>query len=156
MKVILLEDVENVGKKYEVKDVKPGHAHNLLIPNKLARPATKESLKWLKEKQEVIEKEATEDLEKSQGIASKLDGEEVTISVKVGDSGELFESINAQKIVDQLKVMGFTVKKAQVKLSEPIKETGEFPVKIALEHNLECEITVVIVGDDNTKEKEEE
>jgi len=156
MKVILLEDVENVGKKYEVKDIKEGHARNLLIPQKLVKPATKENLKWLKTQQEGMEKVAEEDLKKSQEVASKLDGEEVTINVKVGDAGELFESINTQKIADKLKEMGFSIKKTQIKLEEPIKTTGEFPVKIALEHNLECEVTVVVTGAAGDGEKEEE
>ena len=65
MKVILLQDVEGLGKKYEVKEVKEGHARNLLLPEKLAKPATKEALKWLADQKEVIEKEAEEDLKKA-------------------------------------------------------------------------------------------
>ena len=82
MKVILLQDVEGLGKKYEVKEVKDGHARNLLLPKKLARAATKQTLKWLTDQKEVIEKEAEEDLKKAQGLASNLDGEEINIMVK--------------------------------------------------------------------------
>ena len=136
MKVILLQDVEGLGKKYEVKEVKPGHARNLLLPQKLAKAATKPALKWLADQKEVIEKEAEEDLKKSQELASTLDGVEVSIIVKVGDEGQLFESINNQKIADKLKEMGFDVKKSQVRLENPIKEIGEFHVSINLDHNL--------------------
>ena len=158
MKVILLQDVEGLGKKYEVKDVKSGHARNLLLPEKLAKAATKEALKWLADQKEVIEKAAEEDLKKSQALASQLDGSEVSIAVKVGDEGQLFESINSQKIVDKLKEMGFEVKKSQVKLENPIKELGEFPVSISLDHNLEVEIKVIItaVPKDANEEKIEE
>ena len=156
MKVILLQDVEGLGKKYEVKDVKDGHARNFLIPEKMAKAATKQALKWLSDQKEVIEKEAEEDLKKAQVLASQLDGLELNITVKVGDEGQLFESINSQKIVEKLKEMGFEVKKSQIKLENPIKELGEFPINITLAHNLESEIKVIITAEKNKEEKEEE
>lgn len=155
MKVILLQDVEGLGKKYEIKEVKNGHARNLLLPQKLARAATKQALKWLSDQKEVIEKVAEEDLKKSQALASGLDGLEINISVKVGSEGQLFESINSQKIVDKIKELGFEVKKSQVKLENPIKELGEFPISITLEHNLEAEVKVIVAAgsDDSDGEK---
>lgn len=145
MKVILLEDVEDLGKKYDVKEVKDGHARNFLIPEKLAKPATKQALLWLESQKEEIDKEAEEDLKKAQEMASKLDDLEVSVAVKVGDEGQLFESVNAQKIADRLKEMGFEIKKSKVLLEEPIKALGEFPTKINLDHNLEVEIRVIVV-----------
>ncbi|MDO8530481.1 MAG: 50S ribosomal protein L9 [bacterium] len=144
MKVILLEDVENVGKKYEVKEVKDGHARNFLIPQKLAKAVTKQTLKWLKDQKEVMEKEAEDDLKKAQELASQIDGIEVPILLKVGPEGQLFESVNNVKISEKLKEMGFEVKKSQIILAEPIKTLGEHPVKINLDHNLETEIQVII------------
>jgi len=147
MKVILLKDVENLGKKYEIKEVKPGHARNLLIPQGLVKPATKPNLAWLKTEKEVLEKEITEDLKLAQEVASKIDGLEVAMAMKIGEDGQLFESVNAAKIAEKLKEMGFDVKKSQVILPKPIKEIGEFPVKINLDHNLESEINVLITGE---------
>jgi large subunit ribosomal protein L9 len=155
MKVILLQDVEGLGKKYEVKEVKDGHARNFLLPKKKARAATKQALQWLADQKEVIEKEAEEDLKKSQALASQLDGLELNITVKVGDEGQLFESINSQKVVDALKALGFEVKKSQVKLENPIKQVGEFPTSISLDHNLEAEIKIIISAE-NEKGKDEE
>jgi len=145
MKVIFLKDVEKVGKKFEVKEVKDGYARNFLLPNGLAKPATKEVLEWLEIQKEIQERKAEQDLKKAQELASTLDGLELTISVKVGESDQLFESVTAQKISEKLKEMGFDIKKGQVELQEPIKEIGEFPVKIKLEHNLEVEIRVEII-----------
>ena len=151
MKVILLEDVPNLGKKYDVKDVKNGHAMNLLIPQKLAKPATKENMKRLEEQKKQVEVQATEDLKKTQNIVSSIEGTELNISVKVGDDGQLFESINSQKISEKLKEAGFEVKKSQINLDQPVKELGEFPIKINLDHNLEAEITLIV----SPEEKEE-
>ena len=151
MKVILLQDTEGLGKKYETKDVKSGYARNFLLPQRLARAATKDALKWLRDQKELIEKEAEEDLKKAQVLASGLDGLELTISVKVGDEGQLFESINNQKIAEKLKEIGFEVKKSKIILKAPIKELGEFLVNVSLDHNLEAEIKLIIIEE---KEKE--
>src|SRR3989344_8106788 len=147
MKVILLQDIENLGKRYEVKEVKNGHARNFLIPQGLVKIASKEALKWLETQREAEEKIAEEELKGIQEKASKLDGMEISIPVKIGEKGQLFESINSQRVSEKLKELGFEVKKSQIKLDEPIKELGEFPIKIGLEHNLEVEITLIITGE---------
>jgi len=148
MRVIFLKDVENVGKKYEVKEVKDGYAKNFLIPQGLAEPATKEALKKLELQKEIEEKEAEDELKKIQALASSIDGQEIIIPVKVGEEEQLFESITPQKILDGLKKLGFEIKKSQIELQEPLKTLGEFPVKIKFEHNLEAEITVIVVEEE--------
>jgi len=144
MKVVLLEDVEKVGKKYEIKEVADGFARNFLIPKNQAKLATKEMMEWAKIKKEVLENKAENELKKTQELASAIDGLEVIIQVKVGDENQLFELITAQKIADQLKELGFEIKKNQIDLIEPIKEIGEYPIKIKLDHNLESQIQVII------------
>ena len=144
MRVILLKDIEKLGKKYEIKNVKDGYAKNFLIPQGLAKPATPQALKWLELQKEIQQKKAEEELKKVQEFASNLDGLEITIPVRFGENEQLFESITAQKIAEKLKEIGYEVKKTQIDLAEPIKELGEFPVKIKLEHNLEVEIRVIV------------
>ena len=144
MKVILLQDVPKLGKKFEVKEVADGHAQNRLIPEGLVKPATKEALEWVEMQKELVEKVAEESLTKSQEMASQLGSMEVQLSMKVGEEGQLFEAVNAQKISDRLKEMGYNIKKSQVKLEEPLKELGEFTVKLSFEHNLETEIRIII------------
>jgi large subunit ribosomal protein L9 len=145
MKVILLKDIENLGKKYEIKEVSDGYARNYLIPKKLAKVANEKNLKWLEKQKEKEEKKAEEELKKVQEAASAIDGQEVLIPVKVGENGQLFESINVQKIYEKLKELGFEIKKSQILLESPIKELGEFPVKIKFPHNLEAEIKIIVV-----------
>lgn len=144
MKVILLQDVDKVGKKYEVKRVASGYARNFLIPKGLAKLATEKSLEWLETQKEILKKKAEEELKTVQGRASGLDGLEVIIPVKIGEEEQLYESISAQKISDKLKEAGFNIKKSQIALKEPIKELGEHPVKVHFEHNLETEIKVIV------------
>jgi large subunit ribosomal protein L9 len=151
MRVILLRNIDNLGKKYEIKEVKAGYARNFLIPQGLAKPATEEALKWLETQKEIEAQKAEEELKKIQEAASGIDGLEVIIPVKIGEEEQLFESIASQKISEKLKELGFEIKKNQIVLPEPIKELGEFPVKIKFEHNLEAEIRVIV-----TKEEEKE
>lgn len=156
MQVILLKDVEKIGKKFEVKEIKDGYARNFLIPKGLAKIATEEALIWLGTQKEIEEKKAEESLKKIQDVASTIDDQEIIMQVKVGDDDQLFESITAQKIAEKLKETGFNVKKTQIELAEPIKELGEFPVKIKFEHNLEATIRVIIAKEEGKEEKKEE
>ncbi len=152
MRVILLQDVENLGKKYEIKEVRDGYARNFLIPKGLAKKAEKEALLWLETQKEAEAQKAEEELKKAQGLASAIDGQEVIIPVKIGEEGQLFESITFQKIFEKLKELGFEIKKIQLDLEEPIKELGEFPVKIKFEHNLEAEIKVIVTKEEEKSE----
>ena len=81
MRVILLQDIENLGKKYDVKEVADGYARNFLIPKGLVKPATEEALKWLETQKEIEEKKAEEELKKVQDFASSIDDQEVIIPV---------------------------------------------------------------------------
>ena len=150
MKVILLKDIDKLGEKYEVKEVKDGYARNFLIPNKLAKPATKKNLEWLEKQKEIEEEKAEEELKQVQKKVASIDGQEIVFPVKIGENDQLYESITAQKVSEKLKELGFDIAKNQIEIKEPIKEIGEFPVKINFKHNLEAEIKLII-----TPEKEQ-
>lgn len=143
MRIILLQDVDKLGKKHDIKKVANGYARNFLIPKGLAKQATKEVMAWIERQKEMESKKDEEGLKKVQELASSLDGLEVLISVKIGQQGQFFEGINAQKISEKLKELGFNIKKNKIELTEPIKELGEHPVKIKFEHNLESEIRII-------------
>jgi len=144
MKVVLLKDIENLGKKYDVKEIKDGYARNFLIPKGLVKLATEKNLKWLESQKETIKEKSEEELKNVQGIATRIDGLELNIPVKIGKEGQLFESVTSQKISEKLKELGFEIKKTQIDLKEPIKEIGEFSIKVKFEHNLETEVRVIV------------
>ncbi len=144
MKVILLKDVEKLGKRLELKNVQSGYARNYLIPQNLACPATKESLKWLEVQKEIAQKRQETELKDLQIVVKKIEGKEINFSVKVGEKGQLFESITTQKIKDALEEEGFNLTKDQIRLKEPIKELGEFTIEVGFDHNLESFIKVIV------------
>ncbi len=144
MRIILLKDIENLGKKNEVKEVKDGYARNFLIPKGLAKMATKKAMEQLEAQKEVEAQKAEEGLKELQSLIENIEGREFIISVKVGDENQLFESITAQKVQEILKQAGYDIKKPQIEIIQPIKEIGEFPIKIKFNHNLEAEITIIV------------
>jgi len=151
MKVVLLKDIENIGKKYEVKEVKGGYARNYLIPRGLAKLADKKTLEWVEKQRQVEEEKAAKELERVAKIVSQIDGLEIEVPVKVGEKGQLFEKISAQKIANILKEKGYDIKRNQIELLEDkeIEETGEFSVKVRFEHNLEAELKIIVVEEES-------
>lgn len=151
MKVILLQKVDNLGDESEIKDVKDGFARNFLIPKGLAKQATKKNLESLEVKKEEEIKRSEEELRVIQEKAETIDGQEIVISVKVGENEQLFESVTPQKISERLKELGFEIKKSQILIKEPIKELGEFPIKINFQHNLEAEIKLIVTSEEESQ-----
>lgn len=145
MKVILLQDIEKLGKKDEVKEVADGYARNFLLVRKLAIPATKEALKELEFRKELAAKKAEEELKEVQEIAKNLDGLEIEIPVKIDESGQAYGSLTIPKISKILKEKGFNITRSQIKLEKPIKEVGEYDLTVELPHGLEAKIKVIVI-----------
>lgn len=146
-----MSDVDKIGKKFEIKSVADGYAKNFLIPRKLAQPATKNAEAWAKTQAEISAKAAEGELKKIQETASSMDGQEITVTVKTGDQDQLFEAVSAQKIAEKMNEAGFAVTKEQIVIAEPIKQLGEFAVKVKFSHNLEAQIKLTV---NPLKEKE--
>jgi large subunit ribosomal protein L9 len=153
MKVILTKDVAKIGKKFEIKEVADGYARNFLFANNLAKPATEAALKQLEVEKEMLAKQAEADLKIEEDLISQLDGQEIEIIAKADETGKLYGSITAVKLVKVLKEKGFDVKKEQIKLIEPIKEVGEYDdIMIELSHGLEAKIRVIILAQEKDSE----
>lgn len=144
MKIILTQDIDKLGKKYDIKDVADGYARNFLIPKKMAKLALAQNVKAMENEKQSKEVKAEQALEAVEAIVASVDGLEIVIPVKIGEKNELFQSITAKKISDALKKKEIDIKPSQIELKNPIKELGEFPVKIKFDHNLEAEIKVII------------
>lgn len=145
MKVILLKDIQKFGKKFEIKNVSDGYAKNYLIPNNLAVIADKKNLAIIEKEKEMLEKKAEKELKRIQEMIAQIDGLELVMKVKINKkNGKIYGSVNNQKIYEELVKKGFAIKKEQITLNEPIKAIGEYPVKIAFDHNLEAEIKVIV------------
>src|SRR3989344_3042813 len=145
MKVILLNDVPKLGRKSEIKNVSPGYARNFLFPRGLAAVLTTTAVLELEMQSQAQKKAAENDLIKAESIASKLDGLEIEISIKVSKDGVGYAAISTSKIADALKKLGFAIDKKQIQAPEPIKKLGEYLIKINMIHGLEAEIKIIVV-----------
>ncbi|MCX6791186.1 MAG: 50S ribosomal protein L9 [Candidatus Gribaldobacteria bacterium] len=145
MKVILLKDINKIGKKFEIKEVSDGYARNFLFKNNTAKPATDENLKLALAQKELQAKSAIDELKKTAGVATKIDGLEVELPVKVGDRGQLFEKISVAKIIARFKELGYEIKKTQIEMPQAIKEIGEYSLKIKFDHKLESEVKLLVI-----------
>ena len=147
MKVILLKDVEGLGKKGEIKTAADGHARNFLIPRKLAIIATIKAVKELEKEKESEAQKAEQELQHVEETVSQIDGLEIEVPVKVDETGKLYGSINDQKISQLFKERGWEIKKNQIKILQSIKEIGEYPITIVFDHGLEAEIKLIIIDE---------
>ncbi|MEK7680822.1 MAG: 50S ribosomal protein L9 [Patescibacteria group bacterium] len=143
MRVILIQNVPELGKIDEIKDVADGYARNFLFAHNLAVPATKKSLADLEMKRKKQIKNGELELREQQSAAEKLDGLEIEISEKVSEGGALYAAIGPQKVADILGKRGFKIFKNQV-IMKPVKEAGEYIAKVKLGHGLEADVTVVV------------
>lgn len=144
MKVILLEDIENLGLAGKICEVKNGYARNFLFPKKLALAATKENVKLIEEKRNSIIKRTQKRLQTEQAKKEQLDGLVVEIKAKAGEGGKLFGSIGAPDIYAALKEKQIEVDKKSIRLDEPIKQVGEYEVTIALYRDIKATIKVIV------------
>ncbi len=148
MKVILLQDVDELGKAGDLKDVANGYARNYLLPRRLAAGATPSLVanrqQRIAAEQRKIEKQA--DLNKQQ--AERLSQVSLTFKARVGAQGRLYGSITSQDIAAGLRdAEGIIVDRRRIDLPEPIRTTGTFTVLVKVAQKLQPKITVNVVGE---------
>ena len=133
MKIILIEDVKNVGKKGELKDVADGYARNFLIRNRLAVEATAHSKAILEQqKQDKIDQEV-EDIKKAEALKEKLTTITLVFPVKTGEGGKVFGSISSKQIAEELaKKHQVTIDKRKILDNGPFSDLGYSDIRIEL------------------------
>lgn len=132
MEIILLERIARLGNMGEKVTVKPGFARNFLIPQAKALPATKTNIEKFETKRAELEAKSMEAKQVAETVSASLEDVNVTITRQASETGYLYGSIKARDIVDALAAQGKTIERSQVQIGEPIKEIGEYKVRVAL------------------------
>ena len=142
MKIILKEDVQNLGFMGETVNVADGYARNFLMPKNLAIPATNSNVKTVEHEKKIIEKKKAKITAELTEIKNNLEKTAITIPVKVGENEKIFGSITKVDIENKLKDSGFNIDRKIINLDNPIKELGIQTVKIKLSRDIVAEIKV--------------
>lgn len=131
MKVILLQDVARIGKRFEVVNVPDGHALNMLIPKRMAEPATPVNLKRLDARSNKIAADKSAAAASFAEVSEKLKDSTQVMAMEVNDQGHLFQGVKAENVAAHLTEAGFAVEAGQVQLSEVLKEAGDHEITVS-------------------------
>ncbi|RKX77323.1 MAG: 50S ribosomal protein L9 [Spirochaetes bacterium] len=145
MKIILNQDVPNLGEEGDICVVADGYGRNFLLPKKMAIPYSKKNLTLLEKRREEIEKRKEEKRRNAMSLKEKLESEAIVLKMPTGETGKLFGSVTGARIAEELQKRGINVDKKKIAMAEhSIKMVGTYPVKIKLYENETAEVKVVI------------
>lgn len=145
MKVILKEDVKNLGKMGDIITVAEGHARNFLLPKKFAVEALTENIKALEHQKKMIQEKAKKVKNASQDLAGKISSLTIAIKAKAGEEEKLFGSITSMDIAAALKNEGIDIDKKKISLEEPIKRLGSYAVSIKIHPEITAQLNISVV-----------
>ena len=148
MKVILKEDVQNLGQQGDVVEVKSGYARNYLMPQKLAILFTKQQKKIIEEAQIVEKRKLEREKDQLESVLKQVEDLNLYLKMKSEEDNKLFGSVTKLDIVKLLEENGITIDKKYVDLSSPIKTLGEHKVNIVFTKEMSASFTLVVEKED--------
>ena len=148
MKVILKEDVQNLGQQGDVVEVKPGYARNYLMPQKLAILFTKQQKKSIEEAQIVEKRKLEREKDQLESVLKQVEDLNLSLKMQSEEDNKLFGSVTKLDIVKLLEENGITIDKKYVDLSSPIKTLGEHKVNIVFTKEMSASFTLTVEKED--------
>jgi len=145
MKVVLKDDIKNVGKVGQIVDVADGYARNYLVPRGLAVEANIKNLKSLEHEKKIIQEKAKRIKNSSQTLSDKISTMTLVIKAKAGDEGKLFGAVTSMDIAELLKNEGIEMDKKKISLDEPIKRLGSYSVNIKIHPEISTHLNIQVV-----------
>jgi large subunit ribosomal protein L9 len=144
MKIILKENIENLGKRGDVIDVADGYGRNYLIPRKLALQVTPSNMRMVEMEQKALRKKLEQEVQSFQSVIDQLSQTSLSFERKAGDKDMIFGSVSATDIKEALEKMGMEVEKKKILLAEPIKRLGNYTIPIKVFHDERAEIKIEV------------
>ena len=148
MKVILKEDVQNLGQQGDVVEVKPGYARNYLMPQKLATLFTNQQKKSIEEAQIVEQRKLEREKDQLESVLKQVEDLNLSLKMQSEEDDKLFGSVTKLDIVKLLEENGITIDKKYIDLSSPIKTLGEHKVNIVFTKEMSASFTLVVEKED--------
>jgi len=147
IKLLLTENVDNLGIVGDIVNVKIGYARNYLLPRELATTPSDELLAKLTDKRKQAEADVAKLRTERQSLIGKLEGIEITMERACNDQGQLYGSVTQQDIASGLNELGYAVKPREVRLAHTIKRLDAFEVQVKFDSDLEATIKLHVVAD---------
>lgn len=144
MKLVLKQEVENLGFAGEIVTVKDGYGRNYLIPNGLAVVASKGAVKAAEEEHRQASKKREATTQAAQDLADKLSNASITVSVTAGEDGKIFGTVTTQQVVDALSEKGFDIDRKKVTIDD-VKALGEYVATVQVLGEIKAEVKVWVV-----------
>ncbi len=144
MKVILLSDVDGLGKADDIVNVNDGYARNFLIKRKMALEATVSNLNSIRLKKGSQAEKARREKEEAQSVASGLNGQKVVLAMKAGEGGKLYGAVTSADIAEALREMGFSADKKNISVKGPVKTAGEYEATVKLHADVSVNIILEV------------
>ena len=145
VQLLLIHNVEHLGKQGDIVEVKSGYALNYLLPQGLATIATDHHKRMVDKHREKLRAIELEKLQSYRDLANELGKQSITIEANANDEGHLYGSVGAHEIVDSLKGAGFTLANDQIRLEGPLRELGLYTVKVHLHSEVDASLKVWVV-----------
>ncbi len=146
-KILLREDVENLGGRGEIVKVKSGYARNFLLPQRLATLATKGNLKQIEQERSALLTKAATEKSTAEAQAEQMRDIALTFERKAGETGTLFGSVTTMDIAEALKAKGYDFDRRKIVLKDAIKETGDYTASVKLHREVVLEVPVSVTAE---------
>lgn len=148
MKVILQEDIDKMGKKGDVVEVKDGYARNYLLPKELAVVATARNLKESEKMRERKEQREAREIEEANKLAQKINNIKVVLKVKSGENDRLFGAVTSKEIADDInKNHNLKIDKRKIELKDNIKALGNYKIDVKLHSQVTAKISLEVIAE---------
>jgi large subunit ribosomal protein L9 len=148
MKVILKEDVRNIGTMGQIVDVADGYARNFLVPKGLAVDANVKNIRALEHAKKTIQEKAKKIRNQAQDLSDKIANMTIVIKAKSGEEGKLFGSVTSMDIAEQMKNQGIDIDKKKIVIEEPIKRLGTYSVSMKLHSDVATQVTLQVIAEE--------
>lgn len=145
IQLLLIHNVEHLGRQGDIVEVKAGYALNYLLPQGLATVASDHHKRMVEKHREKLRAIELAKLSEYQSLADELGKQSITIEANANDEGHLYGSVGAHEIVDGLKSAGFSLAQDQIRLEGPLKELGLYTVKVHLHSEVDASVKVWVV-----------
>src|SRR6266566_5432336 len=143
-KVLLREDIDDLGARGEIVRVRAGYARNYLLPRKLAVEATTSNVKQIEQERAALLKRESNERSTAQSQAAQMGSLVLTFKRKAGEQGALYGSVTSMDITEALQERGYEIDRHRIHLREPIKRLGDFQVPLRLHREVSIDLQVKV------------